>query len=59
MSVSRKQNVIKFQQTNMFLFLAFCKSGNLKSVHPVEIYQHTKFHSPTLTGEMFASISAV
>jgi hypothetical protein len=31
----------------------------LKVVHPLKIYQHTKFHGPTLTGASFASTSGV
>jgi hypothetical protein len=27
----------------------------LKLVHPLKLYQHTKFHGPTLTGVSFAS----
>jgi hypothetical protein len=27
----------------------------LKVVHPLKIYQYTKFHGPTLTGASFAS----
>jgi hypothetical protein len=29
----------------------------LKIVHLLKVYQHIKFHSPTLTGESFASTS--
>jgi hypothetical protein len=32
---------------------------SLKVVHPLKIYQHTKYHGPTLTGASFASISEV
>jgi hypothetical protein len=31
----------------------------LKVVHPLKIYQYTKFHGPTLTGASFASTSEV
>jgi hypothetical protein len=31
----------------------------LKVVSRLKIYQHTKFHSPTLNGSSFASISEV
>jgi hypothetical protein len=31
----------------------------LKVVHPLNIYQHTKFHGPTFTGASFASTSEV
>jgi hypothetical protein len=29
----------------------------LKVFHPLKIYQHTKFHGPTLTGSNFAFTS--
>jgi hypothetical protein len=32
---------------------------SLKVVHPLKIYQYTKFHGPTLTGASFASTSEV
>jgi len=31
----------------------------LKAVHPLNIYQNTEFHGPTLTGASFASTSKV
>jgi hypothetical protein len=52
--VSTKPN-FKFQQPVMFVFLVFRKSDLV--VHPLKIYQHTKFYGPALTGENFASTS--
>jgi hypothetical protein len=43
----------------MFVFMAFCKSLLLKVVHPLKIYQNTKFHVPTLTVASSASTSEV
>jgi len=40
----------------MFVFfLFFAKVVLLKVVHPLKIYQNTKFHGPTLSGASFAS----
>jgi hypothetical protein len=47
------------QTTAMFVFFVFDKNGLIKDVHPLKIYQHTKFHGPTLTGASFASTSEV
>jgi hypothetical protein len=43
----------------MFVFFVFDKNGLvlLKVVHPLKIYQHTKFHGPTLAGARSASTS--
>jgi hypothetical protein len=43
----------------MFAFLVFRKTVLTKVIHPLKICQHTKFHSPVLTGTIFASISEV
>jgi hypothetical protein len=45
----------------MFVFFVFDKNGLviLKVVHPLKIYQYTKFHGPTLIGASFASTSKV
>jgi hypothetical protein len=43
----------------MFRFLVFRKSGLLKVVHPLKVYQHTKFHGLLLTGARLASTSEV
>jgi len=40
----------------MLVFFTFCL-GELKVVNPLKIYQHTKCHSPMLTGASFASTS--
>jgi hypothetical protein len=42
----------------MFYFF-FHKTVLLKVINPVKIYQHTKFHDPTLTGASFVSTSEV
>jgi hypothetical protein len=47
------------QLAAMFVFFVFDKTGLLKAVHPLKIYQYTKFHGPTLTGASFASNSEV
>jgi hypothetical protein len=48
------------QLAAMFVFFVFEKKMvSLKVVHPLNIYQYTKFHVPTLTGASFASISEV
>jgi hypothetical protein len=46
------------QTAAMFVFF-FTKMAELKVVHPLKIYQYTKFHGPTLTGASFASTSDV
>jgi hypothetical protein len=47
-------------QTAMFIFFfLLTKMALLKVVYPLKIYQHTKFHVPTLTGASFASTSEV
>jgi hypothetical protein len=51
---------IKLQTAAMFVFFVFDKNGVLlKVVHPLKVYQYTKFHGPTLTGASFASTSEV
>jgi hypothetical protein len=40
-------------------FSLFAKAVSLKVVHPLKIYQTTKFHDPTLTGASFISTSKV
>jgi hypothetical protein len=47
------------QTAAMFVFLLLTKMILLKVVHPLQIYQYTKFHSPTLTGANFESTSEV
>jgi len=49
----------KFQPSAVFVFLVSRKNGVIKVVHPLKIYQDTKFHGPTLTGASFASTSKV
>jgi hypothetical protein len=62
MSCLHKTNY-EFQHSNgpMFVFFVFDKNEMvlLKVVHPLKIYQYTKFHGPTLTGASFASTSEV
>jgi hypothetical protein len=44
------------QLAAMFVFFVFLtKMILLKVVHPVKIYQYTKFHVATLTGASFAN----
>jgi hypothetical protein len=33
--------------------------ASLKDIHPLKIYQHTKYYGPTLTGATFAPTSDV
>jgi hypothetical protein len=58
---SIKQNMnFNFQPAATFIFVVFDKKMVLlKVVHPLKIYQHTKFHGPTLTDATFASTSEV
>jgi hypothetical protein len=47
------------QLAAMFVFLFLTKMVSLKVVHPLKIYQYTKFHGTTLTGASIASTSEV
>jgi hypothetical protein len=54
--VSTKQTMdFTIQTAAMFVFFVFYKNGLIKFVHPLKIYQYTKFHVPMLNGEIFAS----
>jgi hypothetical protein len=58
--VSTKQTMnFNIQLASMFVFFVFDKNGLIKIVHPLKIYQYTKFHFPTLTGASFAYTSDV
>jgi hypothetical protein len=58
--VSTKQNMnFNIQTAAMFVFFYFDKMILLKVVHPLTIYQFTKFHGPTMIGASFASTSEV
>jgi hypothetical protein len=58
--VSTKQIMnFNIQTAAMFVFLFLTKMVLIKVVHPLKIYQYTKFHGPTLTGVSFASTSEV
>jgi hypothetical protein len=59
--VSTKQTMnFNIQTAAMFVFfLFFTKMVLLQVVHPLKIYQYTKFHGPTLTGARFASTSEI
>jgi hypothetical protein len=39
----------------MFVFLVCHKSGLVKVVHPLNVYQNTKFNGPALTGAVLYS----
>jgi hypothetical protein len=57
---STKQTMnFNIQLAAIFVVFVFDKNGLLKVVHPLKIYQYTKFHSPTLTSASFASTSKV
>jgi hypothetical protein len=47
------------QTAAMLVFFVFNKNGFIKVIHPLKIYQYTKFHVPTLTGASFVSTSEV
>jgi hypothetical protein len=54
--VSTKQTMnFNIQTAATFVFLFLTKMVSLKVVHPLAIYQFSKFHGPTLTGARFAS----
>jgi hypothetical protein len=59
--VSSKQTMnFNIQTAAVFVFFLFLtKTLLLKVVHPLKLYQYTKFHGPTLTGASFASTSEV
>jgi hypothetical protein len=57
--VSTKQNTNFNIQTPCSYFLFLTKMVLLKVVHPLKIYQYTKFHGPMLTGASFLSTSEV
>jgi hypothetical protein len=58
--VSTEQTMnLHIQTTAMFVFLFLTKMVLLKVVHPLKIYQYTKFHGSTLTGASFTSTSEV
>jgi hypothetical protein len=58
--VSAKQTMnFNIQTAAIFVFLFLTKMVLLKVVHPLKIYQYTKFRGPTLTGASFASTSEV
>jgi hypothetical protein len=49
----------KIQQLVRFVFLFFLKLVLLDVIHHLKIYHHTKFHTLTFTGAIFASTSEV
>jgi hypothetical protein len=58
--VSTKQTMnFNIQTAAMFVFFVFDKISLITFVHPLKIYQYTKFHGPTLTGASFAYASEV
>jgi hypothetical protein len=58
--VSTEQTMnFNIQTAIMIYFLFLKKMVLLKVVHPLKIYQYTKFHCPMLTGASFASTSDV
>jgi hypothetical protein len=61
MSCLHKKKTMNFniQTAAMFVFFVLTKMVLLKVVHPLKIYQYTKFHGSTLTGASFASTSDV
>jgi hypothetical protein len=58
--VSTKRTInFNIQTAAMFVFLFLTKMVLLKVVHPLKVYQYSKFHGPTLIGASFASTSEV
>jgi hypothetical protein len=56
---SIEQNVNFKIQPLLFVFFIYHKIGLLQVVHPLIIYQNTKFHGATLTGASFMFTSEV
>jgi len=55
-SCLHKKNIdFNFQPLSTFVVWIFIKIVSLEVVHPLKIYQHTKYHGPTLNGKNFAS----
>jgi hypothetical protein len=59
LSPENKIRILNYNRPTCSYFWLFAKVFLLKVVRPLKIYQHTKFHGPTLTGEIFASTSDV
>jgi hypothetical protein len=58
--VSTKQTMnFNIQTAAIFAFFVFDKNGLVRIVHPLNIYQYTNLHGPTLTDASFASTSEV
>jgi hypothetical protein len=55
----KKNMNFNFQPLSTFIFFIFHKMASLKDIHPLKIYQHTKYYGPTLTGATFAPTSDV
>jgi hypothetical protein len=56
LSPQNKLWILTFKRQPCSYFLFLTKIVWLKVVHPLKIYQYTKFDGPTLTGASFASI---
>jgi hypothetical protein len=59
LSPQNKLWILTFNLPPCSYFLFLTKMVSLKVVHPLKVYQYTKYHVPTLTGASFTSISDV
>jgi hypothetical protein len=57
--VVSKNKILIFYRPSCSYFSFLAKMALLKVVHPLKIYQNTKFHDRTLTGASLASTSKV
>jgi hypothetical protein len=56
--VSTKPNMnFNIQTAAVLVFFFLTKMVSLKVVHPLKMYQYSKFHGPRFTGASFASTS--
>jgi hypothetical protein len=59
LSPQNELRILTFKRPPCSYLLFLTKMVSLKVVHPLKIYQYTKFHVPTLIGASFVSISEV
>jgi hypothetical protein len=59
LSPQNKLRILTFKRPPCSYFLFLTKMVLLKVVHPLKVYQYTKFNGPTLIGASFASTSEV
>jgi hypothetical protein len=56
---TKKKCIITFNRPPHPYFWDFTKMLSLKVSHPLKIYQHTKFHGPTLNGLLCINIKSL